>query len=74
MGIRGIDYDKCNHCGLCYEVCPTDVFGKFATTIYVKYPEDCQCCNLCNIACPVDACLVDDLRPTPLPGRSRPSA
>ncbi len=72
MGIKGIDYNKCKDCGLCYEVCPTDVFGKFANKVYVKYPEDCQCCNLCNVACPVDACLVDDLRPIPLPGRNKP--
>lgn len=68
MGIRGIDYNKCNDCGLCYDICPPDVFGIFGGKIYVKYPEDCQSCNLCNVVCPYDACLVDDLRPEPLPG------
>ena len=71
MGIKGIDYQKCNDCGLCYDVCPMAVFGKFGGRVYVKYADDCQCCNLCNVACPHDACIVDDLRPHPLPSRNK---
>lgn len=67
MAIRGIDYERCNNCGQCYDVCPTDVFGIFANKVYLKYPEDCQCCNLCNVVCAFDACLVNNLRPDPLP-------
>lgn len=70
MTIRGIGYDKCKNCGLCYEICPMDVFGMFAGKVYLKYPEDCQSCNLCNVVCVFDACLVDGLRYRPLPGKS----
>jgi NAD-dependent dihydropyrimidine dehydrogenase PreA subunit len=67
MAIRNIDYSKCINCGLCYDVCPMDVFGKFASKVYLKYPEDCMTCFQCSLVCKVDACVVDHLRAQPIP-------
>jgi len=45
--------EKCNACGTCVDICPTDVFrvaGK-RTPPLVKYPEECWHCNACVLDC-----------------------
>jgi len=47
-----IDRDKCDGCGVCVEICPTDALrldegGK----AYVKYDE-CWYCGCCELECP----------------------
>ena len=69
MAIKGINYEKCLSCKQCYDICPNDVFAVFAGKIYVKHPEDCQSCALCIMVCPNEACMINNLRPTPLPPR-----
>lgn len=49
-----IDYRFCNGCGMCYQHCPTDVFGwdeekKMPT---VAYPGECAFCCQCEPMCP----------------------
>ena len=41
--------EKCNACGTCAEICPTDVFRpvRKGTPPLVKYPEECWHCNAC---------------------------
>ncbi len=67
MAIKGIDYEKCTECGQCYEVCPMDCFGNFASRVFVKYPEDCMTCFQCSLVCPAEACIVDHGRAQPIP-------
>ncbi len=67
MAIRSIDYEKCINCGQCYEVCPMDVLGRFASKIYIKYPLDCIACYQCIFACKTEALKVDHLRAQPIP-------
>ncbi len=45
--------EKCNACGTCAEICPTDVFraGKKGESPVVKYPEECWHCNACVLDC-----------------------
>ncbi len=70
MAIERIDYRLCDDCGICYDICPLDVFGiidiyrtrERKSLVYVKYPDDCMCCYLCEIDCHVDAIYVSPTR------------
>ena len=70
MAIKLIDYTKCRECGQCYEVCPMDCFGTFASRVYLKYPEDCMTCFQCALVCTEGACIVDAARAQPIPAGS----
>jgi adenylylsulfate reductase subunit B len=53
-----INQELCNACGVCYDVCPEDVFyetepGK--PPVKVTYPDECWHCAACVIDCPLDA-------------------
>jgi adenylylsulfate reductase subunit B len=54
-----ISKKKCNACGTCADVCPTDVFRSTGRKIppLVKYPEECWHCNACVLACPVEGAI-----------------
>ena len=69
MAIEKIDRSKCNNCGICYDICPSDVFGRMGKLVYIAYPEDCQCCHLCTLFCKPDALYVSARRAmeSPLP-------
>ena len=52
--------DRCEPCGACVEVCPTNVFEQDATgRPVIARQADCQTCFLCEIYCPADALFVD---------------
>jgi len=49
-----IDARFCKGCGMCYDMCPLDVFGwdeekKMPT---VDYPAECSMCCYCETTCP----------------------
>ena len=48
-----IDKEKCNACGVCADVCPTDVFyiAEKKTAPVIRYPEECWHCNSCVLDC-----------------------
>jgi adenylylsulfate reductase subunit B len=53
-----IDERQCNCCGICYNICPQDVFffdkkRKQAPTI--AYPLECWYCGACVVDCPKGA-------------------
>jgi len=52
-----IDPDKCSRCGICYDVCPQDVFptSKENDIPVPIYPEECWHCNACVEECPTEA-------------------
>ncbi|MDP2718377.1 MAG: ferredoxin family protein [Dehalococcoidia bacterium] len=71
MGIRKIDLDRCDGCGICIEACPMDVL-RYDTGLrkaFIKYLADCQACLLCEMSCPVNAIYVspDYERRIPVP-------
>ena len=48
-----INAKKCNACGVCSDICPTDVFyvAEKKTMPIVRYPEECWHCNSCVLDC-----------------------
>ena len=49
-----IDYQKCNGCGRCYELCPPDVFtwDEELDLPKVTYEEVCGYGGICFLECP----------------------
>ncbi len=67
MALRSIDYDKCNDCGICFDICPMDCFRSVGPKVYVAYPEDCMTCHLCTMHCRQDAIFVGPERARRIP-------
>ena len=55
--IKAIDELLCISCGLCEDVCPTDIFRRSNEKVYIAYMKDCCDCQRCLSACPVDAII-----------------
>lgn len=62
MAIKTIDYEKCTDCGICYVICPLDVFRRVGRKVYIAYAEDCMVCYLCEMDCPEDCIYVSPER------------
>jgi adenylylsulfate reductase subunit B len=52
-----INMEKCKPCGICTDICPTDVFarGPKKDPPVIKYADECWHCNSCALDCPQDA-------------------
>lgn len=68
MAIEKIDTKLCNGCGMCVQLCPTDVLrlDKKSRKAVITYPEDCQVCELCMVNCPAKAIVVTPQKSSPL--------
>lgn len=53
--------DLCTGCGICHDICPTDVFDRVPETSLplIARQRDCQTCFMCELYCPADALYVD---------------
>ena len=69
MGIRKIDFETCNSCGICVSVCPMDVLriDEQSKEPVVQYLGDCISCFLCEDECPKDAIYVSTDRERRIP-------
>lgn len=69
MVIKNIDWDICNGCKICSDICPEDVihYNDAERKAYIAYSDDCVACLLCEAFCPVDCITVDLKRGRPLP-------
>lgn len=48
-----INMTECKACGICADICPTDVFEmKKGSPPMIRYPEECWHCNACVLDCP----------------------
>lgn len=72
MGIRKIDYELCNGCRICFEICPMDVlrWDERSNKPLVRYLRDCQNCFLCERDCPTGAMYVTPVRERRIPAAS----
>jgi NAD-dependent dihydropyrimidine dehydrogenase PreA subunit len=66
--IELISSERCIDCGLCVQVCPTNVFD----AVMGGHPKiarqaDCQTCFMCELYCPVDALYVAPNAEAPMP-------
>ena len=61
--IKSIDFDKCDGCYVCVELCTKDVLRLEEGTkkAVVAYPDDCQTCFTCEMNCPLGAIYVDPM-------------
>ena len=59
-------YEKwCKSCGICYSMCPSNVFTSDKSGLpIVSNPDACTACGLCEILCPEMAITVYKQRPT----------
>ncbi len=50
-----IDWSKCNGCGRCAELCPTDAVSVLDGRAHLVRPEACTFCPTCETYCPTEA-------------------
>lgn len=48
-----IDKEKCIGCGVCADICPTQVFmfTRESKEVSIAYPDECWHCNSCVLDC-----------------------
>lgn len=51
--------DRCDGCGDCVTVCPTDALETQGDIVVIARQTDCQTCFLCELYCPSDAIYVE---------------
>lgn len=56
--IQSINDVLCIRCGLCEDVCPTDVFMRDGEKVSIAYPGDCCHCMECLFICPTEAIVL----------------
>jgi NAD-dependent dihydropyrimidine dehydrogenase PreA subunit len=57
--IEQILTDRCTRCGVCIDVCPTNVFDLAADGLpVIARQNDCQTCFMCELYCEADVLFV----------------
>ncbi len=62
FGIK-IDQAKCDGCGTCFEVCPSECFGEpkgGKTNVVTDKRDDCVGCRACETQCPQEAIVITE--------------
>jgi ferredoxin len=50
-----IDLDRCNGCGLCEQLCPTEAVEVINGRAAITRPDACTFCEVCESYCPTGA-------------------
>ncbi|TFG18112.1 MAG: hypothetical protein EU533_07910 [Promethearchaeota archaeon] len=65
MPILGIDYEKCNQCGLCIKECPKRFIQVDEKIVYEDPEGSCMKCGHCIVLCPQEAVIFEDFGDEP---------
>lgn len=57
----GVDEDKCEACGQCVFICPTEVWEMKGGVAVATKPESCLGCMGCVGVCPVSAITITEI-------------
>ena len=63
--LPSFDERRCNSCGDCLRVCPTDCLRFVGAVPAVTHPAACIGCAVCQLACPTGAIT---MQPADTPG------
>ena len=55
-----VDQEKCNGCGNCAEICPSEVYEIEGDKSNPTHPEDCIECWACVNQCPTESIQLDE--------------
>jgi NAD-dependent dihydropyrimidine dehydrogenase PreA subunit len=56
-----IDIGSCDRCGVCVEICPSEVYQIGRQAVDIVFPEECIECGACVQQCPAECVdLVED--------------
>ncbi|NIQ40234.1 MAG: 4Fe-4S dicluster domain-containing protein [Proteobacteria bacterium] len=56
-----IQADICDNCGICAEICPSEVYHIGKEIAEIVFPEECIECGACVKQCPAEClALVED--------------
>lgn len=56
-----IQVDLCDRCGICIEICPSEVYQMGEEIVEVAFPEECIECGACVKQCPAECvALIDE--------------
>jgi len=69
--IENIDELLCIDCGLCIDICPTDVLRRSNGKVVIAYSGDCCDCARCAHICPTEAIMMGPGVPKLYDGRIR---
>ncbi len=55
-----IEFDLCEDCEVCVEVCPSEVYRTGENAVEVAFPEECIECGACVEQCPAECIVLMD--------------
>ncbi|MBU2498065.1 MAG: ferredoxin family protein [Proteobacteria bacterium] len=69
VAIDVLERERCSGCGICFAICPQDVFrmDDKARKAVIAFPGDCVACWSCELFCPTKCIKVSEPRPMKMP-------
>ncbi|MDR2623895.1 MAG: 4Fe-4S binding protein [Methanobrevibacter sp.] len=47
-----VNFDDCDSCGECVDVCPMEIFSLEGDVLSINHPDECIDCKVCVDVCP----------------------
>jgi len=61
MYVITLDQTKCNVCGECVSICPSEIYKKEGDKIVVGNSDDCSNCQSCVSVCTSEAITITEM-------------